>query len=172
MRESGTRASSPPARPKARAIHTRKTKLYFEREDTVGAYREIVLAGRKLHQHWMPLCRDRVAYTKPELVEGRDFWPDWDRLVAKARKMLRDAARDPSRPRPTVEQFEILKGIAAFLIGGQPPDAPITKRILISDIEAGGPRPERIPHARLTVEDAQIDEAAPEGGGRRPEERK
>jgi hypothetical protein len=162
VKESRTREFSPPARPKVRAIHTRKTKPYFEREDTVGAYREVVLGGQKLHRHWMPLCRrDGVAYTKPELVEGRDFWPDWDRLVSKARKMLRDAARDPSRRRPKAEPFPILDGRAAFLIGdGTPSGDQITKKILISDIEGAGPKPERIPHAVLTVEDAAIDESA------------
>src|SRR5690242_18041945 len=96
------------AKPRVRAVHIRKTKLYFDGPDTLAAYREVVLSGQKLLQFWMPICRDGASYAKPKpLVKGHEYWPDWDRLVARSRKMLRDAARSPSRPRPRVEEFKI-----------------------------------------------------------------
>lgn len=124
-----------PARPGGRAVHIRKARLYFEGEDTVAAYREVVLSGRKLLQFWMPICRDGVAYAKPgPLVEGHDYWPDWDRPAARARKELRDAARDPSRPRPSAEAFEIRRGsVACFMGDGPPANASVTKKLIIGD---------------------------------------
>jgi hypothetical protein len=131
------KSQHPPAAatPRVRAVHIRKTKLYFEGADTVAAYREVVLFGQKLLEFWMPICRDGVPYAKPEpLVEGRDFWSDWDRLAKQAQKKLRDAARDPSRPRPTAEEFKVRKGSVACFIGSRPPaDAEITKKLIISD---------------------------------------
>lgn len=117
-----------------RAVYVRKTKLYFEDEHTVAAYREVVLGGEKLVQFWMPICRDGVAHAKPEpLVDGQDHWADWDRLVKQATKKLRDA-KDLSRRRPTAEEFKIRTGSVACFIGDGPPaDAPITKKLIISD---------------------------------------
>lgn len=130
-----TQQSTTAAKPRVRAVHIRKTKLYLDGADTLAAYREVVLSGQKLLQFWMPICRDGVSYAKPEpLVEAHDFWPDWDRLVAKSRKMLRDAARNPSRMRPTAEEFKIHNGSVACFIGAGPPaDADITKKLIISD---------------------------------------
>ena len=120
---------------KVRAVHVRKTKLYFEDEHTVAAYCEIVLGGQKLLQFWMPICRDGVGYAKPEpLVEGRDYWADWDRLVKQAEKKIRDAAKHPGRRRPMPQEFKIRNGSVAYFIGKNPPaDAAITKKLIISD---------------------------------------
>jgi hypothetical protein len=114
-----------------------KTRVYFAGENTVEVYREVTPDEVKMVQFWVPIIKDGVLHSgKPEpLIVGQDHWPDWDRLVARAKKKMSDAKRRNSKARQKVSDFSIRKGGIAFFMGGDgsSASAEITKRIIIKD---------------------------------------
>lgn len=105
-------------------------ELYFEDDITVGAYRKIVAGGAAFHV-WVVVWRDGAANAKPiSVTKGKDDWPDWKRLVAKARKKLVAAKRNPALSRNQANEWHLPRNGIAYVMKDMPQDAAVRKKLI------------------------------------------
>lgn len=90
-------------------MEIKETKLYINAKGGVSVYRKLMV-GEWMHERRSEIISDGKAVAKPGTgpAMGVDMWPDWDKLVTKARKKLAAAQKG--------EHFEKKKkALAQFL---------------------------------------------------------